>query len=287
MNQIKISRSTVYYQFISGIDTNAARIGDTLTACKDSEGWHILNDAGAWYFCPVSTLRIELENATEILKVEQMPDLAKYTAPVKLWQGDSFGDPITDRNGQPLNAEPFNPDQIDTEKKPNQETTTNPDTARKESPKAYTPDTIKLYHICYDGLMSGCHKISPDRLKNFTLEFFADFLECAKRSARLGVASYEPIFNHPFYTVSGSEYCQFLEVFYSLDYWRSLLEDAKTKKAIKAFKNFILSDDADIATLHTELINIFGDLETADGWKFDQIGRLPEGVSFSDYVLRA
>ena len=76
MKNFRISRDAIYYQFIEGIDTNAARIGDTLTACKDAEGWHLLNAAGVWYFCPLATLRTQLSAALQIVRTETAPKIS-------------------------------------------------------------------------------------------------------------------------------------------------------------------------------------------------------------------
>lgn len=113
MKKFRISRDAIYYQFISGIDTNAAGVGDTLTACKDSGGWYLLNAAGAWHFCPLGILRAELDNAREIIKVEKLPKKLQRISP---------------------------------QKKPAQSTTTNPEPGPKGNAASRTRRASSLYH---------------------------------------------------------------------------------------------------------------------------------------------
>ena len=232
MKNFRISRDAIYYQFIEGIDTNAARIGDTLTACKDAEGWHLLNAAGVWYFCPLATLRTQLSAALQIVRTETAP-------------------------------------KISTEKKPDQLTTTPPTQAQKEAPKAYTPDTLKLYNELYKMLNEGREKIAADRLKNFTLEFLVTYLRdyrdaCAAGS---GFGLYQETQKTDLYIYDGFIYCVFLEMFNQHPAHTKIKEAEQARRAASAIRQYYTSRTPDLDRLACDLVAIFGDRETADTWK--------------------
>ena len=232
MKNFRISRDAIYYQFTAGIDTNAARIGDTLTACKDAEGWHLLNAAGVWYFCPLATLRAELSAALQIVRTETAP-------------------------------------KISAEKKPDQLTTTPPTQAQKEAPKAYTPDTIQLYNELYKMLNEGREKIAADRLKNFTLDFLVTYLRDYRDAcvAGSGFGLYQETQQTNLYKYDGFIYCVFQEMFNQHPAHAKIKEAAQTRRAASAIRQYYTSRTLNLDKLARDLVAIFGDQETAEEWK--------------------
>lgn len=61
-----LHRKTNYIIFISGMSTSGTAYGERIEALKEVDGWHIINQEGRRYMCPINTLRIMLEQAQDV-----------------------------------------------------------------------------------------------------------------------------------------------------------------------------------------------------------------------------
>lgn len=127
-------------------------------------------------------------------------------------------------------------------------------------------------------LINGRERITPDKLKNFTPGFYNLFKNAAIKSAAAGYADYNSVFNTEFYKNDSGAYCVFLEFFYSSDVWHNIKTAADHKKAAAAVCKYYTDPRCDLSTLHTDLIKIYGNIETAFKWLINNDSKIRASI---------